>query len=93
MGTAVNGAADIPRMVFGTPGRRHDMDATAVPRMAWPPQHTPNMGPRASLCHDPALAFSIANRFLNMFVGVLSHDILRCFSKEAPRRMYFALYS
>jgi hypothetical protein len=26
------------------------------------------------MCHDPALAFGMANRFLNMFVGVLSHD-------------------
>ena len=54
------------------------MDATAVPRMVWTPQHTPNMCPWASVCHDPALAFSVANRFLNMFVGMLSHNVLHC---------------
>ena len=70
--------ADIPSMVFRIPGCRHDMDAAAVPRVEWTPQHTPNMCPWAGLCHDPALAFGVANRFLNMFVGVLGHDFLRC---------------
>jgi hypothetical protein len=54
------------------------MDAAAIPGMVWTPQHTPNMGSWASVCHDPALALGVANRFLNMFVGVLSHDFLRC---------------
>jgi hypothetical protein len=64
-------------MVFRIPRCRHDMDAAAVSRVVWTPQHTPNMCPWASFCHGPALAFGIANRFLNMFVGVLSHDFLR----------------
>ena len=94
MGTAVNGAADVSGMVFRTSQCRHNMDAAAVPRMVWTPQHTPNVGPWASVCYDPAVAFSVANRFLNMSVGVLSHTVLHCLGLQATAnglRSYFAL--
>jgi hypothetical protein len=54
------------------------MDAAAIPRMVWTPQHTPNMGPWTSMRYDPALAFGVAHRFLHMSVGVFSYDLLCC---------------
>jgi len=79
-------------MVFRTPRCRHDMNAAAVPRMVWTPQHTPNMGTWASLGHDPALVFGVANRFLDMFVGMLSHDFLRCRFSSLPLYSFDGVY-
>lgn len=89
MGTPVDVATDITGMVFWIPWGRHDTNAAAIAPMVWTPQHTPEVCPRARFGHKPIFTLGIANRVMNMFIGVLSHGF--SFSYGSLTTLYYTL--
>ena len=73
MRATVNVAADITGMAFGISRSRHDANPAALSVTLRTPQCAPNVRTRTGFCDSPAPAFGVANRFTNVFIGMIGH--------------------